>query len=603
MEFHERVVELQRQYEKSGITKDIVDESWRQVRDCFDEVQRGSVEFAALLFDTARTSFGMHVQTEEWFPAVASALAFCTAVSVIEADFSRRELPFPEDLRPGVQNMLDMSVSLAHVAGVPIAGCMIAEALTAMQLGDRTHARELSAILSGESANQRLRGLRAAQRRQINDARRGSRNSADSVAALRTLVDSMLLGDLKNAIANGAGDHVLAGPTVTPALLAASTTGRSVLFIAPGMDHGTAIRLEPPTADRAGHPLSESIFLPHLGLDAVKEQSRRIREALGPGELRKRVRDRAVMDAMQALAEAFWEPVLSAWPELRGSRVALIPLGDSALLPFFTTPVDGVPAGALMDLTIVPSGKSLLFATAVPRPSARKVLVAADPWYGDGAGNAPIPFVTDEARAVAAVHDAAPLFMRPGAEIGSREDTRSGGSAEGESTGDDQLRALVNAPAHQPPDDQSVTKLVGSIADANLIHLAGHGILDPQHPLRSSLLLGRPIQLGTLMGEDLTRGTTIVLSACHLAGIGTVLSGEQLGFPAAMLAMGASSVIAALWPVPDSSHTVRMMTDLHEDLRDPGSSPSIALGRAVARAAADPSVRPTVWASFAHFGA
>ncbi|MFF7265099.1 CHAT domain-containing protein [Streptomyces sp. NPDC008159] len=113
-------------------------------------------------------------------------------------------------------------------------------------------------------------------------------------------------------------------------------------------------------------------------------------------------------------------------------------------------------------------------------------------------------------------------------------------------------------------------------------------------PAQSSLLLGQPIKLGTLMREDLARGSTIILSACHLAGIGTALSGEQLGFPAAMLALGASSVIAALWPVPDSTHTVRMMADLHEKLRDPAVSPSIALGQAVARAADDERVRPTV---------
>ncbi|WP_406176280.1 hypothetical protein [Streptomyces sp. NBC_00996] len=39
LQFHERVAELQRRYEESGIAKDIVDESWRQVRHCFVERQ------------------------------------------------------------------------------------------------------------------------------------------------------------------------------------------------------------------------------------------------------------------------------------------------------------------------------------------------------------------------------------------------------------------------------------------------------------------------------------------------------------------------------------------------------------------------------------
>ena len=599
--FQQQVLQLRRRQEESGLTRAVVDESWRQMRFCFDEVQRGNGAFAGLLFGTARTSFVMHAKTEQWFFAVASALAFGTAVSSIDADRAARGLPFPAELRPGVQAMVDMSVALAHRAGVPLAGCIIAESLTTMRLGDRTHRRELSAILEGEDARRRLRALRDIQRRQL--ARAASLTApeaADSVAALRTQADTMLLQDLEAALADGTGRYVLAGPTVVPAALAACTTGRSVVFVAPGADQGAAFRLEPPIGGGTDRALCESVALPGLGLDAVQDQVRRVREALRPAERRVRVRDRAAEAALKAAADAVWEPVLTAWPDLRGGRVALVPLGASATLPYFAAPVDGVPAGAAMDLTIIPSGKSLMFASAWPRPSRREVLVAADPWYRDGAGGVPIPFTVDEARAVASVHSVAPVILRdsrPDSVPGTR-----GQGADGDSAPNDRLRALTGTPSLRgAPPVRPPAGLVDRIAAAHLVHLASHGVLDAQDPLRSSLLLGQAIPLGALLEEDLQRGATVVLSACHLAGIGTAQSSEQLGFPAAILAMGAGSVIAALWPVPDSEETVRLMTHLHEELRAL-CSPSVALGRAVARAAAE-GLRPTVWSSFTHFGA
>lgn len=71
---------------------------------------------------------------------------------------------------------------------------------------------------------------------------------------------------------------------------------------------------------------------------------------------------------------------------------------------------------------------------------------------------------------------------------------------------------------------------------------------------------------GTILAEDLRAGSLIVLSACDLAGFGSGAPAEQLGFPAVLLAGGARSVVAALWPVPDSRKTVRLMTDFHRRL-------------------------------------
>ena len=402
---------------------------------------------------------------------------------------------------------------------------------------------------------------------------------------------------------------MLTGGTVVPAALAASLSGRSVITVAPGLGPGAAFRLDPAGADRGDRALCESIALPQLDLEAVREQARQVREVLSSGERRVPVRNQAIAAALAAVAASVWEPVLAAWPDLRGGRVALVPLGASALLPLFTAPVSGAPACTVMDLTVVPSGKALLFASAWPRSSHETVLVAADPWYDDGA-NPHIPFTVEEGRAVAATHGVAPLILREAVDgplLGHAEDAASGPTStadhpEAEIGLNDRLRTLTVPPRPgTEPSPPLPDALIARITAADLIHLACHGNPDPHEPLQSMLLLGQPVPLGTLLPRDLRRGTTIVLSACHLASIGSEQSSEQLGFPAAMLAMGAGSVIAALWTVPDSNETVRLMTYLHEQLLAPAVTPSIALGRAISQAVAN-GLRPAAWAPLTHFG-
>ncbi|TQK50174.1 CHAT domain-containing protein [Streptomyces sp. SLBN-118] len=432
----------------------------------------------------------------------------------------------------------------------------------------------------------RLRTIRRSQREAVARAKKLPASAGlDSVAALRAQADQMLMADLDAVIGDASRGYVLAGTTAVPAVVAASATSRSVVYVVPGFGAGAAIRLEAP---ETGRELCESITLPDLGLDAVRAQGKKVREVLASDERRIRVRNQAVQEAHEAVGAAVWGPVLDAWPELGGGRVALIPLGESALLPLYTAPVDGTPACGLMDLTVVPSGDALMFAGAWPRPATRDPLIVADPWYDDGEGGRPIPFTVPEARTVAAIHGVEPVILREPEQA----------SEEGEG---DRLRTTVGPARPVPPSGEAPHDLAHRITAANLVHLAGHGTLDAHEPLRSAILLGRPLPLSALLEHDIQRGTTVVLSACHLAGIGTHLPGEQLGFPAAMLAMGASSVIAALWSMPDSEQTVALMSWLHEELSGE-ASPSVALGRAVTRAMAE-GIPATVWGPFTHFGA
>lgn len=156
-------------------------------------------------------------------------------------------------------------------------------------------------------------------------------------------------------------------------------------------------------------------------------------------------------------------------------------------------------------------------------------------------GNGSPPYVVDEAKAVADVHGVPPTIIGTVAEPGNKERLRSA-TPQAFDTGAQASQDLVDrirtsAIVHLVPRHDQSGQVAGIRAAAR------------RHPVRRLHARRR-----------LSVRSVIVLSACDLAGIGTQIPGEQLGFPAVLLAGGARSVVAALWPVPDTPRTVRLMT-------------------------------------------
>ena len=88
------------------------------------------------------------------------------------------------------------------------------------------------------------------------------------------------------------------------------------------------------------------------------------------------------------------------------------------------------------------------------------------------------------------------------------------------------------------------------------VHLASHGLFDPENPLQSGLLLaGDGENDGKLTVSELyqTRLNVdlITLSACE-TGLGKVSSGDDvIGFTRGFLYAGARSIVSSLWKVDD----------------------------------------------------
>ena len=140
-----------------------------------------------------------------------------------------------------------------------------------------------------------------------------------------------------------------------------------------------------------------------------------------------------------------------------------------------------------------------------------------------------------------------------------------------------------------------------------MLHLATHGIFDPDQPADSGLLLsttdreGQPID-GFLRLQDIYQLRApvqmVVLSACETA-LGKDVEGEGLiGVTRGFMYAGASSVVASLWKVDDAA-TAELMRLFYTNMLQHGMRPGEALR------AAQNSIRqqrnwrsPYYWAAF-----
>jgi CHAT domain-containing protein len=143
----------------------------------------------------------------------------------------------------------------------------------------------------------------------------------------------------------------------------------------------------------------------------------------------------------------------------------------------------------------------------------------------------------------------------------------------------------------------TVAAVAGALDGAGLAHVAAHGAFRVDNPLFSSLQLADgPLTVYDL--EGLGRAPSrLVLSACD-SGLSGVRPGDELmGLAGALFALGMSTLVASVIPVPDAA-TKELMLALHQGLQA-GLGPAHALARAQSGWGQDASVP----ASFVCFGA
>jgi CHAT domain-containing protein/tetratricopeptide (TPR) repeat protein len=299
----------------------------------------------------------------------------------------------------------------------------------------------------------------------------------------------------------------------------------------------------------------------------------------------------------------------------RYSRWVIAPDTALAHLPFDTLPwmgkrvIDSVQVTTTQSVSVYVSARSAHGA----RGGDGKVLSAASHWLGFGA-----PDYTELNRGLLAEASAPPR-------ISGLRSARRDASSRSEFT------ALPNAGTELRMVAKSFkrpTLVVGAaatetrlreldasaeLASYQIVHVAAHGLVNPQRPALSAIVLGADGAPGADHDGFVTAaewtGLTlnsdlVVLSACE-TGLGPAVSGEGvLGLPYALFVAGNRNAVLTLWPVADQS-TSLFMREFFARLSK-GTQASTALAgtkRDFARGRFGPRYRdPFHWAPFTLIG-
>jgi CHAT domain-containing protein len=146
-------------------------------------------------------------------------------------------------------------------------------------------------------------------------------------------------------------------------------------------------------------------------------------------------------------------------------------------------------------------------------------------------------------------------------------------------------------------------RVLAALAEADIVHYAGHALANPHNPWVTFLPLARPDLGGTglLLARDIhalphRSHRVVVLSACGSASNGQLRSAGFAPLVSSFLAVGAESVVVSLWSVEDRD-VLPLALGLHRGLRS-GLPVAEALHHARLRLIErSPAVSPHLWAS------
>ena len=139
--------------------------------------------------------------------------------------------------------------------------------------------------------------------------------------------------------------------------------------------------------------------------------------------------------------------------------------------------------------------------------------------------------------------------------------------------------------------------------DAEVIHFAGHFVVNPRSPANSKLLFaGGDLRSYELGAHRLTRAKLVALSACETGVEHYGRSEGAVGVARTFLALGAPVVVASGWKV-DSEPTKDLMLAFHRNRRERGLTSAESLRRAQLEMLGTAGRRePFYWAAFSLFG-
>ncbi len=139
--------------------------------------------------------------------------------------------------------------------------------------------------------------------------------------------------------------------------------------------------------------------------------------------------------------------------------------------------------------------------------------------------------------------------------------------------------------------------------DADVLHLACHGVIDEKDPKKSHLRLAPDKDNdGFLTADEIMdlnlQCSLVTLSACDTGRGRILMGGEILGLTRAWIYAGTPSVLASLWKVDDRA-TSRLMTAFYENLKTHDKAKALQLAQIdMIRE----GLSPFYWAAFCLYG-
>lgn len=148
----------------------------------------------------------------------------------------------------------------------------------------------------------------------------------------------------------------------------------------------------------------------------------------------------------------------------------------------------------------------------------------------------------------------------------------------------------------------AVTRLLGA---AEVVHFAGHAVIDAQDPAQSGLIIAdhAPLTTGDIEALHCPRTRVVVLAACEAATGPSSRSEGPMGLARSFLVAGVPTVIASYTLVDDHA-SVALFTTFHRELRRTGTAvQALREAQLVMLASPEPQQRsPAAWAGFVVIG-
>jgi len=382
-----RVLEGSRAAQAAGDAKTLTrlrDEGAQIMLELAPLVEQRDLHAAGMLFEVAYLNMQYQVVSQNWMMAAGACTLLGGAVACITDGITYDKYTDPQrrllDLMVKMRNVAETAACAACQSGQLMNAVVCLEVQTGVlfdMLMSKTSGREVQRRVDGGL----VKDVELAEYvRQETDPWRSGLLGTDP-GTLQRGAESAAMASLSTPGRDDPLEQFYFTPHYAHAMRAARITGRTILYVVPGIwkYDGVAIRVN---ADDATGNLMEGTWLPGFRSDMLNSQVEQVRTAFQQSDSTRDLTAR-VQQILDWTGRHAWDAIVERWPDVMSRPLAVIPVSRAAMLPLYTATLRGEPACTVLDMTIAPSARALHFAALTSTtPATTNAFVAADAWHG-----------------------------------------------------------------------------------------------------------------------------------------------------------------------------------------------------------------------------